>query len=97
MTVETPAADLVAADDILDEEDAVAEAKAELIEQLDVLEEVVVAGPGVAVLVVVPVDEQLDDRLHVVCTDESLLLPLACDQGDTTDGHHVRALPQEDT
>ena len=32
----------------------VAEPEAELVEELDVLEQVVVAGPGVAVLVVVP-------------------------------------------
>ena len=45
--------------DILDEEDPVAEAQWQLVEELDVLEQVVIAGPRVAVLVVVPVDQQL--------------------------------------
>ena len=64
--VEAPAADLVAADDVLDEEDAVGEAQAEFVEQLDVLEDVLVGGPGVAVLVVVAVDQKLHDRLQRV-------------------------------
>ena len=74
VSVEAPAADLAAADDVLDEEDPVAEAERELVEQLDVLEDVVVARPGVAVLVVVTVDQQLHDRLHHVGRYQGLLL-----------------------
>jgi hypothetical protein len=52
--------------DILDEENPVAEAQRELVEKLDILEKVVVAGPRVAVLVVVPVNQQLQqDSLYV--------------------------------
>ena len=72
VSVEAPAADLVRSDDVLDEEDAVGEAQAEFVEQLDVLEDVLVGGPGVAVLVVVAVDQKLHDRLQGVGGDQGL-------------------------
>ena len=45
-------------------------------------------GPGVGVLVVVPVDEQLDDGLGALA-DELLLLARAGDERNPTDGVHV--------
>ena len=61
MSIEAPATDLIASNHVLDEEDPVGEAEAELVEQLNVLEDVFVRGAGVAVLVVMPVDQQLHD------------------------------------
>lgn len=46
--------------------------EAELVEELDVLEDVVVGGAGVAVLVVVAVDQQLDDGFRRVGGDQRL-------------------------
>jgi hypothetical protein len=46
--------------DILDEEDPVAESQRQLVKELDVLQQIVVAGPRVAVLVVMPVYQQLN-------------------------------------
>ena len=74
---------------VFNEEHPVAEPQREFVEELDILEQVVIAGPGVAVLVVVPVDQQLDHGLHVVGGDQSLLLPRACDEGNSTDGYDV--------
>ena len=92
MTVKTPAANLITSNDILYEEDPVAESETELVKKLNVLQQVVITGPGVTVLVVVPVDQQLHHRLHVVGRDECLLLPLAGDKGHPADGDNIWAL-----
>ena len=62
--------------------------QAELVEQLDVLQDVVVGGAGVRVLVVVAVDEQLHDRLGRVCSNQRLLFLGRGDEGHPHDGHH---------
>ncbi len=51
----------------------VAEPEAELVEELDVLQYVVVGGARVGVLVVVAVDEELHDRLLRVGGDQGLV------------------------
>ena len=66
----------------------VGETQAELVEELDILEDVVVGGAGVGVLVVVAVDEQLDDGLGGVGGDEGLLLLGRGDERHPDDGHH---------
>ncbi len=50
----------------------VAEPETELVEELDVLQDVVVGGARVGVLVVVAVDEELHDRLLRVGGDQGL-------------------------
>ena len=45
-SVERPAADLLAADDVFDEENALAETQTETVEDLDVLQQVVVRTPA---------------------------------------------------
>ena len=44
------------------------------------------------IYILLPIDEQLYNRLHVVGRDQGLLLPLAGDQGHSTDRHHIRTL-----
>jgi hypothetical protein len=63
--------------DILDEENPVAEAQRKLVEKLDILEKVVVAGPRVAVLVVVPVNQQLQDNVDVKYLPVSIIIRVA--------------------
>merc|ERR1719461_1250524 len=92
MTIKAPATNFITPDDILDKEHPIAEAKTKLVKKFDVLQQVVVAGTSVTVLVVVPVDKQLHNRLHVVGGDQGLLLPLAGDQRHPAYRHHVRAL-----
>ena len=91
MAVETPAADLIAAYHILDEQNSVAEPQTEFIKKLNILEKVVVTGPGVAVLVVVSVDQKLHHGLHVVGVDQSLLLLMTRAQRHSADGNKVPA------
>jgi hypothetical protein len=63
VAVEGPATDLVRPDDVLDEKDPSVEPDAELVKLLNVLQQVVVGGARVGILVVVSVDEQFDHRL----------------------------------
>lgn len=61
---EGPAANLVRADHVLDEQNATTETQREFIEEFDVLQQIVVRGVRVRVLVVVSVYQELDDRLE---------------------------------
>ena len=89
VTIEAPAADLVAANNILDEENSVAEPQTQLVKQFNVLQEVVIAGPSIAVLV--SVDQKLHHGLNVVGVDQSLLLLLTRDQRHSADGNKISA------
>lgn len=61
---EGPAANLVRADHVLYEQNATTETQREFIEEFDVLQQIVVRGVRVRVLVVVSVYQELDDRLE---------------------------------
>lgn len=56
ISIEHPAGNLAGANDVFDEEDSTRKSQRQLVEQLDVLQQVVVAGVCVAILVVVTVD-----------------------------------------
>ena len=64
MAIEAPTADLVAANDILDEENPVAGPQTKLVKEFNVLEKIVIASTGGTVLVVVSVDKQLHFQLQ---------------------------------
>lgn len=85
VTVKGPAADLIASNHVFDEEDTSRESKAQLVKQLQILEQVVITGRRVAVLVVVTIDQQLDDGL---CrrSYQTGLFAEGCDERNSTDG-----------
>ena len=72
MTIKTPTANFVGTNDILDEKYTTTKSKGELVKQLNVFEEVVVRRTGVAVLVVMTVDQKFDYWFQSISLDKCL-------------------------
>ena len=72
MTIKTPTANFVGTNDILDEKYTTTKSKGKLVKQLNVFEEVVVRRTGVAVLVVMTVDQKFDYWFQSISLDKCL-------------------------
>lgn len=73
IAIEHPASDLTRSNHIFDEQYTAGESQRQLVKQLNILQQVVIACVGVAVLIVMAIDEQFNDWLGA-CADEIRLL-----------------------
>lgn len=77
VSIETPTTNLIATDNVFHKQYSFAEFQCQLVEHVQVLEQILVRGAGVRVLIVMSIDEQLH-RWFVCRFDQYRLFTFRC-------------------